>query len=100
MVRHIDPPRHSLDQLLTPLTDGERQLIHLFDKKLAVGWEIYIQPYLNGLRPDIVLLHPAVGVAVFEVKDWDLRAMQYYAEWESADHCILMARDKNASVFR
>ena len=99
MARHIDPPRHSLDQLLTPLTDGERKLIHLFDKKLAAEWEIYIQPYLNGLRPDIVLLHPAVGVAVFEVKDWDLRAMQYYAEWESADNCILMARDKNGRHF-
>ena len=34
---------------------------------------------LNGLRPDIVPLHPGVGVAVFEVKDWDLGAMQYYA---------------------
>ena len=40
-------------------------------------WEIYVQPHLNGLRPDFVLLHPRAGIAVFEVKDWNLAAMHY-----------------------
>ena len=80
MARVIAPPREQHNKLLTPLTDGERRVIDLFDAKLQPGWEIYVQPHLNGLRPDIVLLHPGAGVAVFEVKDWDLGAMQYYAE--------------------
>ena len=67
-VRIFDPPRDEFDQLPTPLTDGERRVIDLFDQKLPTEWEIYVQPHLNGLRPDIVLLHPGVGVAVFEVK--------------------------------
>ena len=66
-MRIVEPPRDQLDQLLTPLTDGERKVIDLFDQKLSAEWEIYVQPHLNGLRPDIVLLHPRVGVAVFEV---------------------------------
>ena len=99
MARIIEPPRDKLGQLLTPLTDGERKVIDLFEEKLPAEWEIYVQPHLNGLRPDIVLLHPGVGVAVFEVKDWNLEAMQYYAEEDRAGHYVLMARDKNGTKF-
>ena len=99
MARIIDPSRDTLDQLLTPLTSGERRVIELFDQKLPAEWEIYVQPHLNGLRPDIVLLHPGVGVAVFEVKDWDLEAMQYYAMKDRTGHRVLMARDKHGKEF-
>ena len=98
MVRRIDPPRDSFAQLPTPLTIGEQQLVGLFDQKLPEEWEIYVQPHLNGLRPDIVLLHPRVGVAVFEVKDWNLAAMQYYAKVERG-RTVLMARDRNGKHF-
>ena len=40
MVRHVDPPWDSLDRLPTPLTDGERQVIRLFDQQLPEAWEI------------------------------------------------------------
>ena len=99
MARIIEPSRDKLDQLLTPLTDGERMVIDLFDQKLPAEWEIYVQPHLNGLRPDIVLLHPGVGIGVFEIKDWDLAAMEYYARDDGADHCVLMGRDKNGRAF-
>lgn len=99
MVRIIDPPRELHDKLLTPLTDGERQVIDLFDATLHPDWEIYVQPHLNGLRPDIVLLHPGVGIAVFEVKDWDLSALQYYPEFVESGRLVLMARDKSGKTF-
>jgi hypothetical protein len=99
MARVIDPPRGQFDKLLTPLTDGERRVIDLFDATLQPEWEMYVQPHLNGLRPDIVLLHPSVGVAVFEVKDWDLGAMPFYAEAVAAGHPILMARDGSGRAF-
>lgn len=46
----------------------------------AVPWEVYVQPHLNGLRPDFVLLHPYLGVAVIEVKDWNVGAQRLHLE--------------------
>lgn len=99
MTRIIDPPRGKFDKLLTPLTKGERIVIDIFDANLQPEWEIYVQPHLNGLRPDIVLLHPMVGVAVFEVKDWNLAAMQYYVETDKSGRQVLMARDESGKTF-
>ena len=96
-MRKIDPPRDSFDQLPTPLEPGERRVIDLFDEKLPAKWEIYVQPHLNGLRPDIVLLHPDVGVAVFEIKDWDLR--KYFSEKDQAGRLKLKGRKKNGTYF-
>jgi hypothetical protein len=78
MKRFISPPIEELGNLRTELTDGEKAVTKFFNKYLAEDWEIYIQPHLNGLRPDIVLLHPKVGIAVYEIKDWDLNALNYY----------------------
>lgn len=78
LTRLIDPPRSAFDRLPNRLTDGERQVIDLFDRDLDPAWEMYVQPHLNGLRPDLVLLNPDVGIAVFEIKDWDLSAMRYF----------------------
>lgn len=99
MARLIDPPLAQFGALLTPLTEGERRVIELFDTLLQPEWEIYVQPHLNGLRPDIVLLHPGVGVAVFEVKDWDLGALQYYAKSVDSGRQVLMARDGSGKTF-
>jgi len=96
MTRLIEPPRKEFERLLTPLTPGERQLIDLFDEKLDPNWEIYVQPHLNGLRPDLVLLNPHIGIAVFEVKDWDLGAMRYYADGSPPR---LMAEDRHGKKF-
>lgn len=74
--RIIDPPYAELASLVTPLTKGERRVIELFDENLPLDWEIYVQPHLNGLRPDLVLLNPKVGIAVFEIKDWNLSLME------------------------
>ncbi|MDO6671337.1 NERD domain-containing protein/DEAD/DEAH box helicase [Cobetia amphilecti] len=80
MRRFVSPPVEHFDRLRQPLTKGERIVFDLFNETLAPEWEIYIQPHLNGLRPDFVLMNPAVGIAVFEVKDWNLDAMRYWVE--------------------
>ena len=54
MHRIIDPPKDQWDLLPTPLTSGERQIAVLFDANLPSEWEMYVQPHLNGLRPDLV----------------------------------------------
>lgn len=80
MDRIVSPPQNEFDRLRQPLTSGEKQVFELFDSYLAPEWEIYVQPHMNGLRPDFVLLNPSVGIAVFEVKDWNLDAMHYRVE--------------------
>lgn len=77
MTRFVSPPKSAFNTLRQPLTAGERKVFDFFDTHLPEDWEIYIQPHLNGLRPDFVLLNPKVGIAVFEVKDWDFNAMSY-----------------------
>ena len=74
--RIIDPPKDQWDRLPTPFTFGEEKTYNLFDNALSLEWEVYIQPHLNGLRPNLVLLNPFAGVAVFEIIDWDLNALE------------------------
>lgn len=78
MRRKISPPLDQLASLRTPLTPGEQRVLDLLDRHLPLEWEIYVQPHLNGLRPDFVLLHPLVGVAVFEVKDSPLSSWERF----------------------
>ena len=78
MKRVVSPPLDELVKLRSPLTRGERIVLDIFLETLDPKWEIYVQPHLNGLRPDFVLLHPTIGIAVYEVKDWDLKAMDYF----------------------
>ena len=90
-VRIVSPHPGELSKLRQPLTRGERAVLDLFARKLDPEWEIYVQPHLNGLRPDFVLLNPNVGIGVFEVKDWDLSAMAYWNERHHAGGAILRA---------
>lgn len=77
IARVISPPKSEFAALKPALTAGEQEVVDFFDRNLPIAWEIYVRPYLNGLRPDIVLLHPQAGIAVFEIKDWNLDAMDY-----------------------
>ena len=54
------------------LSETEKKAISFFEKCLDDNWEIYVKPFLNGCRPDLVLLNPKVGIGVFDIKDWDL----------------------------
>lgn len=97
MTRVVEPPLEVHGNLRQPMTAGERAVFNLFDRCLSPEWEIYIQPHLNGLRPDFVLLHPRVGIAVFEVKDWNLDAMRYYAKTARPGRVTLWADNGSRS---
>lgn len=75
--RKISPPLSELESLRQPLEQGEWSLLRALDDQLPIHWEIYIQPHLNGLCPDFVILSPRVGVVIIEVKDWDFSGMNY-----------------------
>ena len=95
--RVIYPPLAAHSSLRQPLTLGEEKVFELFRKQLPPKWEIYIQPHLNGLRPDFVLLNPNNGIAVFEVKDWNLSAMRYFTREDQWGHPSLWAEKDGKS---
>lgn len=100
MHRIVDPPKGQWDLLPTELTAGEREVAVLFDDKLAIEWEIYVQPHLNGLRPDLVLLNPWAGVAVFEIKDWSLSTLQYQVGRSAIQRTIRQIQLYKEEIFR
>lgn len=53
------------------LSSSEKKAVSFFETNLDDKWEIYLKPFLNGCSPDLVLLNPEIGVAVFDIKDWD-----------------------------
>lgn len=90
--RIVEPSLDEFERMPTPLEAGERQVLSFFLECLDPNWEIYIQPHLNGIRPDFVLLNPSVGIAVFEVKNWDFEAAKYFAKAVSSDRKELWAK--------
>lgn len=58
------------------LTEGEEFIFNYLNQTLPLDYEIYIQPNLQGNRPDMILFHKEQGIFVVEVKDWKLE--KYY----------------------
>ena len=54
-----------------------KKVLDIFKEKTSDDWEIYVQPHLNGSRPDFILLNPKVGIGVFEVKDWKIETLSF-----------------------
>ncbi len=98
MFGRVIPSLEKIKQLHQPLTEGERYLLTFLDENLKKddafqgndltqynGWLIFVQSFLNGARPDIIIFNPRVGVQVFEVKDWNL---SLYSFRSNGDFCV------------
>lgn len=48
-------------------TDGELTLLRFLHDRLDDSFEIYYHPYLNGDKPDIIVLRKGVGALIVEV---------------------------------
>ena len=66
------PSLEEINSFRVPLTPGERHLLNFLLSHLADNYEVYVQPFLNGDRPDFVVVRPDAGVLIIEVKDWHL----------------------------
>lgn len=64
---------HILNMKVLP-TEGELTLLRFLDRNLDDSFEVYFNPYMNGDRPDIVIVRKHHGILIIEVKDWDLDA--------------------------
>lgn len=47
-------------------------MLDFLGKVLDDSYEVYFNPYLNGDRPDVLIMREGNGVMVIEVKDWNL----------------------------
>lgn len=99
-------PKHT--SFPTPLTEGEALVLARLSQLLPKSTEIYIQPCLNGLRPDLVLLDQLRGVAVIEVKDWSLASLTSSIErsdrratsrWSTPIAQLMTYRDELAGLY-
>lgn len=57
-------------------TKGEWHIIKFLCENLPDHDEIYFEPFINGDKPDVVVVRPAVSVLIIEVKDWYLPSYQ------------------------
>lgn len=66
------PDFETIKKYKVPPTDGEMTLLRFLKENLDDSYEVYFNPYLNGDRPDVLIMRKAYGVMVIEVKDWNL----------------------------
>ncbi len=66
------PTFENISRLKVQPTEGEYHLLNYLVKELSDDVEVYFQPFLQGDRPDIILLEKNVGATIIEVKDWNL----------------------------
>ncbi len=53
-------------------TEGELAILDFLVKHLDSDFEVFFQPFINGDKPDIVVLKRNGGAIIIEVKDWIL----------------------------
>ena len=68
------PSIEHISKMKVSPTDGELSLLNFLKSTLDDSFEVYFNPYMNGDRPDIVIVRKRHGVLIIEVKDWDLDA--------------------------
>jgi len=66
------PPIETIRKIKPLPTDGEWALLNFLENNYNDEYEIYFQSFLNGDRPDVVLMRKGGGIVIFEVKDWNL----------------------------
>lgn len=66
------PSIEKIQQYRVQPTEGEWYLLRFLEKMLDDSFEVYFNPFLNGDRPDVVIMRKCGGVMIIEVKDWDL----------------------------
>ena len=66
------PSIEKIKQFTVQPTEGEWTLLRFLERTLDDSFEVYFNPFLNGDRPDVVIMRRGGGVIIIEVKDWDL----------------------------
>jgi len=68
----VYPDISTIKSLRVQPTAGELHLVIFLSENLDDSYEIYFNPFLDGDRPDIIIVKEHCGIIVIEVKDWNL----------------------------
>jgi hypothetical protein len=89
----IFPSIENIERLKVKPQPGEKPLLDYLIKTLDDSFEIYFQPFLNGDRPDIVIMKKNYGVTIIEVKAWNLKSYGI-----SKDNSWYLQKNKSQSI--
>lgn len=67
------PDLENIQRLKVPPTSGEWNLITYLKDHLDDTYEVFFNPYLDGDRPDIIILKEHCSAFIIEIKDWNLK---------------------------
>lgn len=73
----IYPKIESIKKWAVQPTEGEWFLLNYLKDNLDNSFEIFFNLFLDGDRPDFVILKKNVGVFIIEVKDWNINSQKY-----------------------
>ena len=87
----IYPELENILRLKVSPTPGEWELVSYLKEHLDGTYEVFFNPYLDGDRPDIIILKEHCSAFIIEVKDWNLRNYRVTEnnKWEVFDGTTL-----------
>ena len=62
------PSIEQINKFKVPPTEGERALLTFLGNTLDDSFEVYFNPYMNGDRPDVVILRKNYGVPLLSLR--------------------------------
>jgi hypothetical protein len=68
----MQPSLNNIKRLTVEPTEGELFFLKKLDELLDDTYEIFFNPFLDGDRPDIVIVKKHFGAIIIEIKDWSL----------------------------
>lgn len=66
------PPISVIKKSSISLSDGERTLLNFLSTNLDDSFEVYVKPYLNGDRPDVIVMRKGYGIMIIQVNEWEI----------------------------
>lgn len=80
------PSLEKINNMKPKPTEGEYTLIKKLSEELGDDYKVYYQPFLDGDRPDIIVLKKNLGILIIEVKDWNLNSYNIGIEQNSINN--------------
>tara|TARA_B100001093_G_scaffold453858_1_gene462809 strand:- start:1701 stop:3695 length:1995 start_codon:yes stop_codon:yes gene_type:complete len=69
------------------IQENEIKVLNFLEKNLDLNWSFYLHPYLNGLKPDLILLNEFKEIVIIRFTN---KQDYFYKEW---DHLRLIKRE-------
>ena len=100
---NLYPALDNIHRLKVPATSGEIHLINFLKDNLDDSYEVFFNPYLDGDRPDLIILKIQCAAYIVEVKDWNLNHYNISDKnkWEvSKDSTVSSIASPQSQTFR